>query len=150
MSAANCCSIFEKEIVSRLLRPHKRADNHLTPTETDRLTNTFTQVWGLLWKPQKEKERGLERMSLKEIFCIRQLTMFLFGAVDVDDLQKIADEDTPWDSSKCFASLEEILVSSGNRLQRDLDRWYDTPDRAPLTIFAFFDHWQEVWMEQFD
>ncbi|PVH98760.1 hypothetical protein DM02DRAFT_29556 [Periconia macrospinosa] len=149
MSAPTCCNIFEKEITSRLLRPHKRADNKLTPTETDRLTSAFTRTWGLLGQPRKEIEKELDGMPLKELFCVRQVVIFLFALIDEDDLRKIAGEEAPWDSSGCFATLEEMLAISTHRLERDLPNWYAFPDGAPLNIFAFFDHWQGEYMEQF-
>ncbi|KAF2823987.1 hypothetical protein CC86DRAFT_372135 [Ophiobolus disseminans] len=149
MSATTCCNIFEKEITSRLLRPHKRANNKLTPTEIDCLTSAFNKTWGLLGQPWKEIEEELVSMPLKELFCIYQVVIFLFADVDEDDMRKIACEEAPWDSSEYTAILEDMLAVSTRRLERDLKSWYAVPDGAPLNIFAFFDHWQAEYMEQF-
>jgi hypothetical protein len=96
------CALYEKEAVARLSRPRRRPDNRLTPTEHARVSRFFALIWPFLMEEDKECDgvrEQMARMHPKDIFCIREVVIFIIlnvdeqGSVEVahlmgDDLRK--------------------------------------------------------------
>jgi len=74
--ASICCRVYEEVVVPCLCRPHIRSDNKLTPTERERVSDTFALVWQLLMEsfeyPCIPKER-MAAMTTEALFRIREM-----------------------------------------------------------------------------
>lgn len=150
-----CCEIFEAKVVADLCRPHKRADPKLTPTERARLTSTFNKAWTLLvtfrGNPESAND-GLEKLSAKDTFYVLEVVTFLHNNVANPELRQMArlQGESLYDDTECRDSLAELLRLVGVQLGKKNPRGFNMPEKAPLGLFAMFDHWQDDYMEQFE
>jgi hypothetical protein len=153
--ASYFCEVYEKEVVARLNPPHKRPDNKLTATERARVSRFFALIWSLLIQNVAAKDSARDQMANmhpKDIFCIREVIIFIMQAVDEPERVEIArlmGDEKKIEQAKWNDRLKELFDICSQALEDKNMDGFGQPYKTPLGFFAMFDHWQEFYVEQF-
>jgi hypothetical protein len=153
--ASYFCEVYEKKVVASLNPPHKRSDNKLTATERARVSRFFALIWPLLIQNVETRDGAPEQMASmhpKDIFCIREVIIFIMQYVDEPERVEIArlmGDEERFEQAKCNDRLMELFDICSQALKDKNMDGFDQPYKTPLGFFAMFDHWQEFYVEQF-
>lgn len=156
MAEAICIQIFEEKVVASLPRQFSRSGNKLTASERGRLSNAFQKTWHLINAAEtgQEIQDQLAKLSLKDVFQIREVAIFTMDNIPEPQQREIArhmgySQHEEWDGAIFRARVMKVVVACTQCLENKGKDRYSQPDQAPLGFFGIFDHWQE-YMEWFE
>ena len=98
-------------------------------------------------------QEQMNSMEMNDMFYVRETARFLcnnMSEAQHQELARLMGDGDKWNEERCLAKLTDIVVAGSRRLQEKNLMYYSQPDFAPVGIWAFFDHWQEDYMEQFE
>ncbi|KAH8730016.1 hypothetical protein GQ44DRAFT_723491 [Phaeosphaeriaceae sp. PMI808] len=143
-AAAMCCSVFEQEVVTRLVGRHKRADPKLTSSERSRITNVFFLAWRIILATRfngssivQERFKGL---SPTDLLHVREVALFMCINFDNSQHHEIGRLMGYITNGDVGNTVREVLaVADGFFQEKGLP--VHQPDYAPLGLGLLFDDW---------
>lgn len=155
------CDFYETELIPEVVlnRYVKREHpcHYLTSTERTRFTRSYYRLWiftiiGNIRCSLGLRSSFLARLSNKELYCMREVGVWLASAVDKEELLRLG----LLESSEEYENIEGkgwhlAWVDAAREFNKRMDAWpaargLNIPRYAHLNLFAMFDMWQE-WLE---